>query len=268
MTDTHLARSTFWLGLAQAFLPPGQPELEQAFVNGLALDLAELAVPLELELESELAAFSHAASAFAAPQTLLIEYSRLFLPPNVLLSLNLSRYVDGSMNGPCMDALENAYFVAGVEQGGTLHDIGDHAAMQMECLAWLTGQADATPGIAPDTFAQICLVGALPRFAATLHAEAPDSPYTMLADIAARAIACYGQESADTPASQRRPNRRHDRGLGVWRHCKSCDKPFAREKEIQIMSHALEQAGLPVKHLALCPDCRDVSQGFFKRMIK
>ena len=118
MTDTNLARSTFWLVLAQAFLPPDRPEVAQACVDGLALDLAELAVPLELELASELSTFSHAAAAFAAPQTLLIEYSRLFLPPNALLSLNLSRYVDGSMNGPCMDALENAYLLAGVEQGG------------------------------------------------------------------------------------------------------------------------------------------------------
>lgn len=266
--DTNVARSTFWLILAQAFLPPSRPEVAEAFVDGLAEDLAELALPLDLDIADDLAEFSAAAAAFTEPQSLLVEYSRLFLPPNGLASLNLSRYVDGSINGPCTDALENAYQAAGIEQRETLRDLSDHAAMQLECLAWLAGQADGESAIAAEEFAQICLVGALPRFAAVLAAEAPESPYSTLTRISAQAIASYAAPQAGTETPKRGPNRRHDTTLGVWRHCKSCDKAFAREKEIQIMARALKQAGLPTEHLSLCPDCRDAVKGFFRRAIK
>ena len=267
MSET-IAHSTLWLVLAQALLAPSRPEVAEAFVDGLADDLAELALPLDLDIAEELARFSAAASTFAEPQALLVEYSRVFLPPNGLTTLNLSRYVDGSINGPCMDALENAYRAAGIEQQETLRDLSDHASVQMECLAWLLGQADGEPAIAPETFARICLVGALPRFAAALDAAAPESPYAHLVRIAARAIGRYAEADDAAGNTAKKPNRRHDTALGVWRQCKACEKPFAREKEIQIMTRALEQAGLPAEHLSLCPDCRDAVKGFFTRAIK
>lgn len=263
-----IAYSTFWLVLAQALLPPGRPEVAAAFADGLADDLAELALPLDLDIAEELAQFSATASKFTEPQSLLVEYSRVFLPPNGLTTLNLSRYVDGSINGPCMDALENAYKAAGIEQQETLRDLSDHVSVQMECLAWLLGQTDGESAIAPETFAQICLVGALPRFAAALNAAAPESPYTNLIRIASHAIDHYAQVDDAVGNAEKKPNRRHDTSLGVWRHCKACDKPFAREKEIQIMARALEQAGLPADHLGICPDCRDAVKGFFQRAIK
>jgi len=266
--DTRIAGSTFWLVLAQAFLPPSRPEVAVAFVEGLAEDLAELAIPLDLDIANELAEFSTAANGFIEPQSLLIEYSRVFLPPNGLSTLNVSRYVDGSINGPCMDALENAYLAAGVEQRDTLRDLNDHVAMQMECMAWLIGQEESEQRISAENFAQICLVGALPRFAAVLASEAPESPYTPLVQIAVKAIANYADSDESTETVKRGPNRRHDTSLGVWRQCKACEKPFAREKEIQIMTRALEQAGLPAEHLSLCPDCRDAVKGFFTRAIK
>lgn len=266
--DTRVAGSTFWLIMAQAFLPPGRPEVAAAFVDGLAEDLAELALPLDLDIANELAEFSTAASGFMEPQSLLVEYSRVFLPPNGLTTLNASRYVDGSINGPCMDALENAYLAAGIEQRDTLRDLKDHVAMQMECMAWLIGQDESEQRLSADDFAQICLVGALPRFAAALVSEAPESPYTPLVQIAAKAIASHADTDETTETTKRGANRRHDTSLGVWRLCKSCEKPFAREKEIQIMTRALEQAGLPAEHLSLCPDCRDAVKGFFTRAIK
>ena len=263
-----IAHSTFWLVLAQALLPPGRPGVAEAFTEGLADDLAELAVPLGLDIAEELARFSATARTFTEPQSLLVEYSRTFLPPNGRTTLNLSRYVDGSINGTCMDALENAYQAAGIEQRDTLRDLSDHASVQMECLAWLLGPTDGEPAIAPETFARICLVGALPRFAAALSAAAPESPYSQLVRIAARAIGRYAEVDDAIGNGGKKPNRRHDTALGVWRHCTACDKPFAREKEIQIMARALAQAGLPAEHLDVCPDCRDAVKGFFRRVIK
>ena len=83
------------------------------------------------------------------------------------------------------------------------------------------------------------------------------SRYMPLVQIAAKAIASHADTNENAETTKRGRNRRHDTSLGVWRLCKSCEKPFAREKEIQIMTGALEQAGLPAEYLSLCPDCRD-----------
>jgi TorA maturation chaperone TorD len=266
MNDMQTAQA-FWLTLANAFMPPQRPELYAAFRDDLAADLAELCAELELDAGAELAALQANIAALADPQALLVDYSHLFLQPPIPATLNLARYVDGSVNGPCLDALENAYRAAGIAKRDTLRDLPDHAAMQMETLAVLLGEP--TPAVTADEFANLCLVGALPRLAAAIAAESPHSPYAPLSRIAALAIARHA--AAPDVAEQkrrRRAERRADTAIGVWRHCRSCGKPFAREKEIAIMSKALAQAGLPSEHLALCPDCRDATQGFFKRAIK
>lgn len=259
--DLRFPRNTFWLVLAQGFLPPMRAEVARAFVDELAPDLEELAAALDLDVAGSLGKFAAAAARHAQPDALLIEYSRIFLPPNALASLNLSRYVDGSINGPCMDALEIAYARAGLQPGARVRDLPDHISIQMECLGFMAAEKSEEEEA---DFARLCLVGAMPRLAQHLAAEAPESPYAALAEIAATAVAPYA-----TPAEARKtgPNRRHDTSVGVWRLCRNCQKPFAREKEIQIMARALKEAGLPHAHLALCPDCRDASQGFFRRMI-
>lgn len=266
MTDM-LTEQALWLSLANAFLPPTRPEVFAAFNEALGDDLAELCAELQFDTEADLAAFQQAMRGFSDHEALLVDYSSLFLQPPTPATLNLARYVDGSANGPCLDALENAYRLAGIGMRDSLHDLPDHAAMQMEVLAWLLGEEQ--PAISATDFAQVCLFGALPRFAATIAGTSPASPYAPLARIAVRAITRHGV--APDVAEQKRQNhaeQRADTNLGVWRHCGSCGKPFAREKEIAIMTKALAQAGLPAEHLALCPDCRDAVQGFFKRAIK
>lgn len=258
--DAKHIRSELWLVLAHAFLPPSSPEVAQAFVAGLAEDLAELASPLGLDIAEELENLSRSVRDYAEPEALLIEYSRVFFPPWALATLNLARYVDGSINGPCLDALEAAYGQIGLAPGERLRDLPDHAAIQLECVAYLAGGHDQEQ---ERNFARLCLVGALPHLARTLETEAPGSPYTALARIASKAIGCH---AAPLPAEGRRKRRRHDSAVGVWRHCQNCEKTFAREKEIRIMAKALKEAGLPYGHLGLCPECRDATRGFFKRM--
>lgn len=255
------ALQLFWQTLSQAFLPPMAPGVAQAFAGVLADDLAELADALGIEAEDDLAMLRERATQFADPTALLVEYSRLFLPPAGVTTLNLSRFVDSGVSGPCMDALELAYLSHGLTPNERLHDFADHAARQFECLGYLAAADDDSAG----EFAQLCLVGALPRLAARLGHAAPDSPYTALVSVAAKAVSRYRQTADETtmPGS----NRRHDITLGVWRHCSGCGKPYAREKEIRIMAMALDRAGLPVTHLDQCPDCRDKAQGFFRREI-
>lgn len=265
--NNNLTEQALWLTLAGAFMPPQRLEIFAAFRNDLVEDLTELCGVLELDVASDLFAFNHAVARFVDQEALLIEYSQLFLQPPIPATLNLARYVDGSLNGPCVDALENAYLRIGIVQRDTLRDTPDHVTMQLETMACLLGEEQ--PAISPTAFAQICLFGALPRLAVTIANESPESPYLLLARIAATAIRGHAVEpSPEDQHKFRHAERRADTNLGVWRHCKSCDKPFVREKEIAIMTKALSQAGLPSEHLALCPDCRDVVQGYFKRAIK
>ena len=255
------AVQVFWQTLAQAFLPPMAPAVAEAFVGVLAEDLAELSVALGIDADDDLAALRRRTARFTDPTALLVEYSRLFLPPAGVATLNLSHLVDSGVGGPCMDALELAYQAYGLVPNEQLHDLADHAARQFECLGYL---AESDDDSAAD-FARLCLVGALPRLAAQLAQAAPDSPYTALAHLAAKAVRAYRATGSEAQAPK--PNRRHDLTLGLWRHCSDCGKPYAREKEISIMTLALERAGLPADHLAKCPDCRDRAQGFFRREI-
>lgn len=255
------AEAALWQTLAQAFLPPMSAGTARAFVECLAPDLAELSALQDLDADDDIARLGAAAGAFAAPTALLLEYSRLFLPPAGAATLNLSRYVDSGVCGPCMDALEFAYQAHGLECSDRLHDLADHAARQFEFLGVLSGRGDDA---AAGEYARLCLVGALPRLAAQLSQCAPASPYTALARVAGQALRRYAAQEQARPDQ---PNLRHDLTRGVWRHCTDCGKPYAREKEIGIMTAALHKAGLPAEHLAKCPDCRDRAQGFFRRAI-
>ncbi|MFN3884550.1 MAG: molecular chaperone TorD family protein [Rhodocyclaceae bacterium] len=261
MTDNEI-RQTFWLTLANAFMPPQRPEVANAFRTMLADDLDELGAAIGIEAWQELADFRHNVGRIRDDQELLVDYSHLFLQPPIPAKLNLGIYVDGALNGPCLDVLENAYRLIGIAKRDTLKDLPDHLVVQMETLAVLFGEAEAA--MSPGQFANLCLVGALPRLAVAIGNESPESPYAPLAAIAAKAIA----ELAEAPDKKTLHRRRHakrraDTSLGIWRHCKTCGKPFAREKEIGIMAKALSEAGLPTEHLDRCPDCRDVVQGYF-----
>lgn len=255
------ARQVLWQTLAQAFLPPMGTGVAAAFASVLPDDLAELSVELALDADADVEAFRRHARELADPTALLWEYSRLFLPPAGITTLNLSRFVDTGVSGPCMDALELAYRSHGLEPTDGLHDFADHAARQMECLAYL----EAAGNDSAAEFANLCLVGALPRLAARLAQAAPGSPYTALARIAAGAVQAY--RAAQPRVIADKPNRRHDTAAGVWRHCGGCGKPYAREKELRIMAMALARAHLPSDHLDRCPSCRDRAQGFFRREI-
>ncbi|WP_126443670.1 molecular chaperone TorD family protein [Sulfuricystis multivorans] len=265
--DTQLDWQAFWLTLANAFMPPKRPEVAAAFRDVLADDLEALGTALDLDLSVELADLRQAIAALSDDEALLVAYSHLFLQPPLPASLNLGLYVDGALNGPCLDVLENAYRKIGIAKREDLHDLPDHAAMQMEVLAVLFGERE--PAMTPSDFANLCLVGALPRLANAVVADSPASPWAALSRIAARAIQTFAlAPDKETLHRSRRAQGRADTGIGVWRHCARCGKPFAREKEIQIMAKALEQANLPSDFLVNCPDCRDAAQGFFRRPIK
>ena len=203
---------------------------------------------------------------FGSDQDILVHYSGLFLAPPVKARLNLCNYLDGRSNGASFYELELAYAHHGIAPADNFPDLPDHISMQLEFLSMLCGSQDTLPEAA--LFAHRFLLPAMVRLAqAIAHEAESDSPYLHLSKLAEDALRALAESVAfsGSPAKVGPLKYRHDSQKGVWRHCKSCEKPFAREKEIAVMTKALSENGLPWEHLELCPDCRDFTQGWNKR---
>ena len=258
------AQPELWTILAQAFLPPTAPAVAQAFRQFLADDLDELAEVLCLE-RGDIDALRASVGCFSDNQTLLIHYSSLFLAPPVKARLNLCHYLDGGPSGASLDELELAYAHHGIAPAGHFHDLPDHISIQLEFLAVLCGREDSLPDAA--LFARRFLMPAISRLANAIAEEADgNSPYLHLARLAQSALVPLAERAVISKMDKVAPSKyRHDSQKGVWRHCKRCEKPFAREKEIAVMAKALAENLLPSDHLEVCPDCRDVSMGWQKR---
>lgn len=257
--------SELWTILARAFLPPTAPAVAGAFCQFLADDLDELVQTLALPRD-DIEALRASLAAFADNQALLIHYSGLFLAPPVKARLNLCHYLDGGANGASLDEMELAYAHHGIAPSADFHDLPDHLSMQLEFLAVLCGTEDTLPEAA--LFARRFLVPAVARLGHDIAENTDgDSPYLHLSKLALSALRPLADRAvvSGEAVSARPLKYRHDSEKGVWRHCKRCEKPFAREKELAVMAKALTENLLPSEHLAFCPDCRDASLGWQKR---
>lgn len=248
-----------WLTLAQAFLPPVQPPVAQAFLDDLAGDLHALLVDTALVPATEVEAFHNAVAAIDGPGTLLLHYSNLFLAPPVKARLNLGVYVDGALGGDSQDLIGRVLSRHGLRPRGDFPDLADHVTLLLESLAWLTGENDS----GGDFNALACdiLFTGLSRLERDIALHAPQSPY--------RALTRIAQFALDHVAD------RHDRCTpvrgalpaagGIWRSCRRCGRSFAREKELAVMTRALAENGLPADHLQFCPRCRRPDVDTFTR---
>lgn len=256
--DPAAVRTELWLTLARAFRPPIDPATAEAVCEVLADDLADLAAEAGFAADDSLAGLRAAAASASDAQDLLVLYSGLFLMPPTPARLNVGFYLDGTTNGPALDAMDLWRARYGVAQRDDFKDMADHLALQLEFMAYLAslGEEEALRSYA-DTF----LLPALPKIVAALAAAgAGDTLYCQLLAYTLASLQPLS-DAGDAEPRSKRQQRRHDTNHGVWRHCGVCAKPFAREKEIRIMAKALAEAGLPAAHLDRCPDCRDPTQG-------
>ncbi|GAB4443155.1 MAG: hypothetical protein OHK0026_09720 [Rhodocyclaceae bacterium] len=249
------AAAELWLTLSQAFLPPREAAVARALRTGLADDLADLAAELGIEAAGPLAAFRESIDALGDDAELLVHYSSLFLSPPVAAHINLGFHLDGSLHGPTQDALDAWLAHHGVQRSERFRDLPDHLAALLEFLAMLAAQPGADDE--PARFAQCFLIPALPGLCREIE-TAGDSPYLHLARFTLAALRSATPEvRAGEPAAKKRNRRSFDPAKGALRYCKACGRPFAREKEIRLLTAALAERGLPAGHLDTCPDCRD-----------
>jgi TorA maturation chaperone TorD len=251
-----------WLTLSRAFLPPTDREIATAFLESLAAELEELCEAAGIEALPDIGALAESLDLIGSSDALLVHYSSLFLPPSAQASLNLAIHLDGSLNGSAMDALEDAMARLGVGKAEGFRDMPDHLAVLLEVLALISAEK-VSPGETA-AFARTFLLPVLPKLEAQIAGNEDDSPWLHLARIVRATLAPYVLPKERDRRSER-AEKRADTELGVWRACKSCGQPYAREKELRIMAKALEEQGLPSAHLDLCMDCRTPGGSWLSR---
>lgn len=251
-------RTDMWLTLARAFQAPTAPALAGALLNLLADDLADFSAEAGFAAEEELTALRDASTRIGSATALLVQYSRLFLSPPTPAHLNIGVYLDGAVNGPALDAMEVWRAHYGIAQRQDTLGLPDQLPVQLEFIAYLASHDDEE---ALGEYVSGFLAPALSRIIAALDgAGCADTFYRALLAYTQQSIAPLTRNATQDVRAERRKHR-HDINIGVWRHCDQCHKPYAREKEIQIMTKALTEAGLPADHLAVCPDCRSPAHG-------
>jgi TorA maturation chaperone TorD len=151
-----LDRADLLFCLARAFMPPPPAWSVCDWAQPLADDLAELGPALGLDMSAaqraladECARWTEAARRNdASADAWLVEYTRLFLMPPVVVPLNAGLYLEGSLGGSAAQMMRSCYEMAGALPDEAFRDLPDHVAMQLEFLARLTeraarGEADA-----------------------------------------------------------------------------------------------------------------------------
>lgn len=246
-------QTQLWLALSRAFLPPTDREVATAFLESLPGELEELCEACGIDALPAIGDLAESLDLLGSADALLVHYSGLFLPPSARASLNLAIHLDGSLNGAAMDAIEDAMARQGIGKAEGFHDMPDHLAALLEVLALICAEKVSAAETA--AFARAFLLPALPRLEAQIAGHEDDSPWLHLVRIAQEALAPYALPE-ERNRRRERAEKRADTELGVWHACKACGKPYAREKEIRIMTKALEEQGLPAEHLELCMDCR------------
>lgn len=142
--------------LARAFMTPPAAWSVCDWAQPLADDVAELGASLGLDTDGVQAALDGECSRWASAARLadgsadpwLVEYSRLFLMPPVVVSLNTGLYLEGAIGGPAAQMMRSCYETAGIGPDERFRDLPDHVAMELEFVARLyeraaRGDADA-----------------------------------------------------------------------------------------------------------------------------
>ena len=199
------AVAEFYLCLARAFLPPHTDNDHRALAVYLADDLADLAGETGYPIAEPLAQLRAAFDALPGPLALLQLYSKLFLTPPTPVALNTGRYLDGTVMGGSVQAIEGWYRRRGLERTESFHDLPDHVALQLEFVARLFAGAAAARQAGDDAearqleaearaFLGAFVVHWLPGFCAalerTLAQHRLPAPYLYLAHILCAAVEC------------------------------------------------------------------------------
>jgi putative dimethyl sulfoxide reductase chaperone len=260
-----------YLTLSRAFLPPREEAFCTAFRADLAGDLEEITADLPFSVRAHLDGFR--AGLAEVPDNLVLQqlYSRLFLTPPQLVSLNASLYLDGTLMGRSVGTMEARFAAHGLARAETFRDLSDHVCVQLEFLASLYALAAESEPEAQALLAEEARAFArnylqpwsLPlaqRIAAACARHGLASPYAHLATLLAETL-WEGQvpSAADSNAPHETPAPAEV--AAQQQACRVCGAEFLPSREIAAMKQILAQRGLGTGHLDVCPDCRAAQMG-------
>ncbi len=242
-----------WLTLAQAFLPPMDGDVAQAFLDVLSEDLRELCAAVGLPHAPEIATFEDSLATVPDPPALLEHYSRLFLVPYAAASLELGHYLEGALEDDGRSVVDSILARHGARRREDFRGSSDHITALLESMALLSAETGSESD--RRLLAHEVLRPALPGLVRDITRHEPGSPYRALAQLAQRALDICVPYVAKAAATPDHVTRRDTDG--AWRACRRCGNPFAREEDLVLIRRALLEHGIPVDHLDICPACRN-----------
>jgi TorA maturation chaperone TorD len=266
--DTLLSKSEFFLCLARAFAIPDSPDALALLRDALPEDLGELARACDYEIGDALMAYRASIGAIPDQTRLLVVYSRLFLVPGDRHpSLNTGAYLDGTVAGGSVTAMETCYRRCGLEKDERIQDLPDHLSIQLELVARLFATESharitgaAPPPIAAGEFLASFVARWIGPFRADLEEaghrfKLADHPYRHLARMLESAV--HGEVAVNpieaAPAPVLDPEIARLRG-------QLAGKPIT-EEDLAIIRARLAADGLPSDHVAIPVDDRDRIMG-------
>ncbi|MFZ5558436.1 MAG: TorD/DmsD family molecular chaperone [Pseudomonadota bacterium] len=239
-------QAEFYLCLARAFLSPLEETAWRGMAECLADDLSEIARELGLDAGCEVSEYRAAMMAVPDGLALLQTYAALFLMPPAPAPLNTGLYLDGSLAGPSVTAMETCYRQCGVERDPQFGDLSDHPSVQLEFVALLYAREaqqlaglGERPPFGGGQFLASFVRGWAPRFAATLEratrGRACPNPWLPLARLLAAAAE---RDAVSMPGAEAAPAKR------------PAPPPLDAEA-VREMARKLRERGLATDHLPL-----------------
>lgn len=260
-----------YLTLSRAFLPPRDGAFSTAFRADLAGDLEEITAGLPFSVRVHLDGFR--AGLAEVPDNLVLQqlYSRLFLMPPRLVSLNASLYLDGALMGRSVGTMEAQFAAHGLARAEAFRDLSDHVCVQLEFLASLyafaaESEPEARALLVEEArafarnYLQPWALSLAQQLAAACAQHVLPSLYAHLAALLAETL-WEGQVPSAADPSVPRETLEPPAVAVEQQACRVCGAEFLPSREIASMQQILAQRGLGTGHLEVCPDCRAAEMG-------
>lgn len=265
-------RAEFYLCLSQAFLTPTAPDALAGMRDALPEDLAEISREAGYPLAAAITRYADAIGQLSDSLELLQKYSGLFLATPRLVHLNTGAYLDGSINGGSVSAMETEYRRHGLARDDRFRDLSDHVAVQLEFVAHLFHRASTCSDSFDNgsnlqreakEFLFNYVARWLPAWTRDLDAAGAErnfrsNPYAELSRILAIAVSVDAAAPEESASLQRRRKaiiaarrKQATRGLGA--------------EDLAEIARKLEAHGLSTEHLMIAPEERDAVMGLFRK---
>lgn len=245
-------------------------------------DLRQLSNELPSLEPERIDTLAHALNALTDTQQLLLGYSQLFLAPPAPAPLNLGAYLDGSLMARSVQAIEVLYRQYGLERDSHFRELPDHLSLNLQWLAWVfseiadSHQQNSLNKAAINDAVTMLRDFTLPalegirRKVVEASGSAVTQPWRLLIELIQAQLTCdlgtlapYADKpiekealASDLSMTQVHTFENSDAPKEQLT-CRSCGTPFESSPVLAEMRKRLQEAGVSVEHLSVCPRCQN-----------